>query len=247
MALPAAAEPVIAADGGIAGALIGTARAALGIGAADLAAAAGCDSQLVLDIEHGRLDPSLDTIDRMLNSVGLELRAGPAGNPNPAYASGRQDVAEVARIRDRAEADRVFRARHGLAAPGPPPGTQPDWDGSDPAPPRRIGAGEGRRCCGGWGHLLTLTARRDPDGTFHIPEPDGSAARTASGIARALAADGLALHVRIEPYDDHDDLLHLAAEADSDRHEQIMAANEAAVAGARRQAIAERAAATVRA
>lgn len=236
---------MIAAGGGVAAALIGTARAALGIGAAELAAAAGCDPQLVLDIEHGRLDPSLDTVDRMLNSIGLELRAGPAERPNPAYAARRPDAAEVARVRDRAEADQVFRARHGLAAPGSPPGAQPDWDGSDPAPPRHIGAGPGRRCGGGWGHLLTLTARRGPDGAFHIPEPDGSAATTATGIARALAADGLALHVRIETYDDHDDILHLAAESDPDRHDQIMAANESAVAGARRAAIADRAAATV--
>lgn len=246
MAQPAPdAETVPTAECGVAAALVGTARHALGIGTAELAAAAGCDPQLVLDIEHGRCDPAMDTVDRILNGCGLELRAGPAAHPNPAYASW-PDPAEVARIRHYAAAARTFRAQYGLRPPGPPPGTQPDWDGSDPAPPRRIGAGPSRRCSGGWGHLLTLTARPGPDGAFHIPEPDGSDARTASGAARALAADGLALHVRIETYDDHDDILHLAAEADPDRHDRLMAANESAVAGARQRAIADRAAATVR-
>ena len=247
MALAAVPKQDIAADSGVAAALVGTARAALGIGAAELAAAAGCAPQLVLDIEHGRLDPALDTVDRILNSVGLELRAGLAAQPNPAYAGPWPDAVEVARVRHYAEADRAFRARHGLAAPGPPAGTQPDWDGSDPAPPRRIGAGPSRRCSGGWGHLLTLAARRGPDGAFRVPEPDGSAPRAAAGVALALAGGGLAMHVRVEVYDDHDDVLHLAAEADPDRHDRLMAANENAVAGARRRAAADRAAATVRA
>ena len=236
------ADPGRPGTGGVAASLIRTARAALGMGAAELAAAAGCDYQLVSDIEHGRVDVALDTVDRMLNSVGLELRACAAAAANPAY-TGPPDPLEVARIREAAAGDRAFRSRHGLRPPGPPPGTQPDWDGADPAPPRRIGAGPGRRCSGGWGHLLTLAAERRPDGSFHIPAPDGTAERTESGIERALAADGLALHVLIEPYDDHDDILHLQAEADPARHDRIMAANKEAVAGARRQAAARSAAA----
>ena len=60
----------------------------------------------------------LDTVERLVNSVGLEVRAGGDGEPGPAAAvvSG----SEAARVR-RAFADLAgFRRSHGLRPPGPP-------------------------------------------------------------------------------------------------------------------------------
>ena len=54
----------------------------------------------------------------------------------------------------------------------------------------------------------------------------------AGELQRRLSAAGLSLHVRVEPYDDHDDLLHLAAEADPDRHRLLISRTEQAIAAA---------------
>ncbi len=58
--------------------LLRTAREALGCGVGDLAESAGCAERLVRRIEAGEVDPTLDTVERILNDSGLEVRAGPA-------------------------------------------------------------------------------------------------------------------------------------------------------------------------
>ncbi|WP_420638910.1 helix-turn-helix domain-containing protein [Candidatus Poriferisocius sp.] len=67
----------------VASTLVRTARLAMGVTVAELAEAAGCEQELLVDIESGRVDPTLDTVGRIVNSVGLELRAGPAHHPHP--------------------------------------------------------------------------------------------------------------------------------------------------------------------
>lgn len=62
-----------------------TARYAAGIDRAELGELAGCGEDLVSNIEDGQTDPSLDTVDRIANSAGLEIRAGWNDRAHPAY------------------------------------------------------------------------------------------------------------------------------------------------------------------
>ena len=57
--------------------LLRIARTATGVSAGELTASAGCAESLVTGIENGKIDPTLDTVNRLVNSVGLEVRAGP--------------------------------------------------------------------------------------------------------------------------------------------------------------------------
>ena len=116
----------------------------------------------------------------------------------------------------------AFRAQHGLPPPGPPPGTGSLWDGGDPAPSRPVGAGPHRSSSRSWAALVLAAAG--------LPSPVGPV--PAGELQRRLAAVGLCLHVRVEPYDDHDDLLHLAAVADPVRHRLLISRTEQALAAA---------------
>lgn len=141
--------------------LLRTARAALNLTTHDVATAAGCDLDLVERIESGDHDPVLDTLERLVNSVGLELRCGTAdsgvSDPNPAYR--RVDRGEVARLADAYGGEADWHARLGTDPPGPPAGTQPDREGRPPAPPRLFGAGLTRRVGGEWAALVLATLR----------------------------------------------------------------------------------------
>ena len=143
--------------GCLAGVLLLTARETLGVSQRELAAAAGCSEALVRRIESGDLDPALDTVERILNGSGLELRAGPAP-PDSRYCGPLIDPDEAARLRGALADARSFRRQLGAPPPGPPAGALPDWDGKDPAPPRPFGAAEGRRDGGGWATLLVRSA-----------------------------------------------------------------------------------------
>ena len=133
----------------LAAVLLLTAREALDVGPGEMATAAGCAPELVRRIEAGALDPTMDTVERILNGSGLELRAGP-GTPGDLYTGSRPHAAEAARVRSSLAAARAFRAELGAPAPGPPPRALPEWDGEDPAPGRPFGAAEGRTDGGGW-------------------------------------------------------------------------------------------------
>lgn len=228
---------------GSAAALVLTARAARGISASGLAQSAGCALSLVAGIEEGRLDPTLDTVERLVNSIGLEVRAGTRSEPNPAYMG--VSASEVERVRAAFEEASRFREAHGLRPVGVPCGVQPGWDGLGSAPARLFGAGPTRRDGGGWGAILlrgerALTqaalgrvaaaagvsaecAERVEDGTFRPP---------VSMVESLLAAMGSCLWVRLEPYDDHDDGLHLQARADPERYQRRLANGERAFASA---------------
>ena len=218
----------------LAAVLLRTARAALGITAAELASAAGCGEELVRRIESGELDPAIDTVGRIVHGVGLELRCGPRPEANPAYR--KVDDAEVARVAAAVAKARGFREEYGLGMPGPPPGTQRDWDGQDPAPCRLFGVGPSRRDDGGWAALLVWSARcelRMSPAEFAaaagISEADVARIETGERrpplgeVQRILNAAGIDLGVRLEVYDDHDDVLHLRASADEARHERTIA------------------------
>ena len=214
----------------LAGVVLRTAREALGIDRAALAIAAGCGEELVRRIESGDLDPALDTVERILNGSGLELRAGPSA-PTDSYRGPLVDVGEADRLRSFLADARSLRLRFGAPPPGPPTGALPDWDGEDPAPARPFGAAEGRRDGGGWAAVVVRSAiaesrsdRRAFARACGLDEED--LGRIASGeklpstgeLAALLARAGCGLRVRVEVYDDHDDGLHLSARADPVLH-----------------------------
>ncbi len=229
----------------LAGVLLTTAREVLGVEPQDLAAAAGCDEALVRSIESGDLDPAMDTVERILNGSGLELRCGP-GTPDRRYSGPVVDGDEVARLRTELAAARAFRREIGAPPPGPPAGALPDWDGTNPAPPRPFGAAEGRRDGGGWAALVVRSAiaesrnglnafahssELDHETLTHITE--GRTRPPMGKLAEILTRAGAGLEVRIEVYDDHDDGLHLSAQVDPDLHRPRRAAPHSAGISAR--------------
>ena len=137
----------------LAGILLRTAREALGCEVGELAEAAGCAEDLVRRIESGELDPALDTVERIVNASGLEVRAGPASGDGR-YSGTTPDPEEVARVRAAVEAGRALREDLGAPPAGPPVGAQPDWGGARIRPrpdtserPRAEATpGAGRRC-----------------------------------------------------------------------------------------------------
>lgn len=214
----------------LAGVLLATAREVLGVEPQELASAADCDEALVCAIESGAFDPAMDTVERILNGSGLELRCGP-GTPDRRYRGPAVDSDEVARLRVELAAARDFRREIGAPPPGPPAGALPAWDGTDPAPPRLFGAGEGRRDGGGWAALVVglarVTAQATPgrfaeacgiSGSRLGRIESGHTRPTVGELAEMLAATGEGLRVRIEVYDDHDDGLHLSARTDPELH-----------------------------
>ena len=215
---------------GLAAVLLCTAREALGVAQGELAAAAGCDEALIRRIEAGDLDVTLDTLERILNESGLELRAEPQ-RPDGRHTGPHADRREAARVRSALSEARAFRHELGAPPPGPPAGALPDWDGEDPAPGRPFGAAEGRRDGGGRAaglmRLARVAARATPSRfaqACDIAEPhlarveSGEARPTVGKLAAMLARAGTGLRVRLEVYDDHDDGLHLSAPADPELH-----------------------------
>ena len=223
----------------LAGVLLLTARDVLGATQRELAAAAGCSEEMVCRIESGVLDPALDTVERILNGSGLELRAGPAA-PNGRYRGPLVDRDEVSRLRASMAEVRSLHRQVGAPPPGPPAGALPDWDGEDPAPPRPFGAAEGRRDGGGWAALVLRSAIAEAQGdrsaSARACDLDEEAlARVTRGerrpstaeLAEILTRAGCGLRVRIEVYDDHDDGLHLNSRTDPDLHRPSLQATAA--------------------
>lgn len=228
---------------GVAAGLVLTARAALEIGVDELAGAAGCGVDLVDDIETGRCDPVLDTVERLVNSVGLEVRAGAGDGSGGVLAA--MFESEVRRVRQAFVEAVEFRGFCGLGPPGPLKGTQWDWDGVEPAPPRLFGAGPTRRDGGGWAAILVSGQRQRSGAALEdiAAAASVSPARVAgieagrirpptSELERLLSAMGAGLRARLEPYDDHDDGLHLQAVADPERYRRRLSNGEAAFSAA---------------
>ena len=215
---------------GIAAVLLRTAREVLEFSAEDLAEAAGCDAALVQRIEAGDLDPTLDTVERILNGSGLELRCGP-GQANASYAGPEPAAGEVGRVRSALDEVRAFRAELGAPPPGPPARALPDWDGTNPAPPRPFGAAENRSDGGGWAAVLVRSAIVEARTDLSTYARDcgvdeaalerisiGATRPSVQELAGIFTRAGSGLRVRIEVYDDHDDGLHLSARTDPELH-----------------------------
>ena len=228
---------------GLAAVLVRTARAARAMKVGHVAAAAGCGAGLVGAIEDGEGDPTLDTVGRIVNSIGFELRAGPGPGPDARYLA--VDQAEVERLAAEYQAAAARAAEFGWRPPGPPEGAQHDWDGQHAAPPRLFGAGRTRRDEGGWAAMLVRSERArvgldraglaaatgmGEDTVARVEQ--GDAVLPVGELQEVLAAMGASLEVRLEVYDDHDDVLHLKAAADPVAYEQRMRGDDELLAGA---------------
>ena len=180
------------------------------------------------------LDAAFDTIERLLNSVVLECRLGT--DPDDGLYTCGPGPAEVERLRKEVESTARFRAEIGLPALAVPGGTQPLWDGTDPAPARMFGSGDGRRDGGGWAAILVsfarFEARLDIDGYAertgltpqHLEAVESGELRPGSGeVERILIAGGTGIRGRLELYEDHDDVLHLRAMANPELTRQRIA------------------------
>ena len=212
---------------GIGVGLLLTAREVAGVDAAGLAAAAGCDVELVEAIEAGCVDACLDTIERLVNAVALECRIGPGADDG--LYSGGPDAGEVSRLRGELAAAAARRASLGLPALAVPEGAQLPWDGTDPAPPRQHGAGDTR--CGPGKSAILVRYFRSCAGRLSVSEyakrcgvaaekieqiESGAVRPGASAVEELLVRAGQGMRARLELYDDHDDGLHLLALADPD-------------------------------
>ena len=227
-------------DGILGAVVLKTGRAAAGVTAAEMAEAAGCHPALVAQIESGEHDPALDTLERLLNLIGLELRCGPRGKTNPLYWQ--VDPGEVHRLADDMRANREFWAQFNRGPSYyPPTGTQAAWDGTPPAPPRLFGAGPDRRNEGGWAAMLVRRLRSETTTSTTATDAEagigvntllrletglgletGAAQPGLAEVRRLFLASGKELWLRLEIYDPHDDVLHQQAAADADRFDQTL-------------------------
>ena len=200
--------------------ILQTARAALGLTAQDVAHAAGCAVALVEEIESGEHDPVLDTVQRMVASVGLDLRGGTRRVAHPAY--GQVHATEVRRLSSSWAEACADRAAVDAGPPGPMMALQLPWDGQPPAPPHLIGAGPTRRTGGGWAAILVRQFRShlqmgtaefaraaDLTVTTLASIEAGKTRPPVSQVQRLHTALGRALSMWVEVYDDHDDGLEL--------------------------------------
>ena len=206
--------------------LVATAREVCSLGPVAMSQAAGCDPALIEAIEGLALDPSLDTIERLVNAVGLEARYRPHRGAG-LYHSG-VPMAEVLRLRAEKAADLAHRAGLGLPPAGPLAGTQSPWDGTDPAPPRLHGADDTRAGPGKAAILIRYArslARCSIGSYASLASVDidylraveaGELRPTASTVEALLTRAGAGLDARLQLYDDHDDSLQALAAADPD-------------------------------
>ena len=204
-------------------------RTVTGLTDTDLAALAGCSVALIAEIDAGRLRPAFETLERIANAVGLELRVGVRRRTESSPASDRFD--DDGRVSEALAAENSWRASLGQGPLAPPSAAVPEWDGTDPAPARQVSAWPHRTDYGGhaavnvrYGRncVLQLDAESFAARIALTPSElsdieDGNVSLSLDDTESLLNHAGLEQFARLEPYDDHDDLLHLAAIAKRDR------------------------------
>lgn len=207
--------------------LVQALRSVAAVDAERLAAAAGCPTALVADIESARLRPAAETIERLANAVSLELRVQVVPRSQAPRVMDQFDD-DIDRVRDALDAEQAWRSTHGIPLLTPPPGVVPAWDGRDPAPPRQSSAWPTRTDFGGSTAAKISYARRC---VLRVNAAEcacragvspqvlddyetGRVALSMDATEAFLNAIGTEQRVRLEVYDPHDDLLHLSVLAD---------------------------------
>ena len=208
----------------IAAELMSTLSDVMGLSHREIAERAGCEAALIAAIESGRMDPALDTIDRIANSVGLEVRAVLTGAEHDMA-----NLAVVGSERDRVRAllEDAVAFRHDVLGLGPAvmdPELQLLWDGTDPAPPRQWSAGSHRGDDGGHAAtLLKLARQRAAVSQQAFAETIGIEVARLGALESGNIQPGIdelvallrraqfGLRLRLEIFDPHDDELHREA------------------------------------
>ncbi len=168
--------------------------------------------------------PAWETLERLANCVGLELRVG----VQPATGSGclrdRFDFG-LDRVREALDAENAWRFGLGLGPLAPPAETVPPWDGTDPAPARQVSAWPHRTDAGGhaainvrYGRNCVLGICRASFAALVELAPaelddieDGRVSLALDDTECLLNRAGLEQFAHLELYDSHDDLMHLDA------------------------------------
>ena len=224
---PLGHQPAVGAWGS---ALLDGLRRVTGVTDVELAEAAGCPVDLVAAIESGRIRPAWETLERLANSVGLEIRAGVRHCSDIAGVSARLDP-DFDSVREALDTENAWRAGLGLGPLGPPAETVPPWDGTDPAPAPQVSAWPHRTDFGGH---AAINVRYGRNCVLGVDEPafaasvelttaelldieDGHVTLSLDDTERLLNRAGLEQFAHLEPYDAHDDLLHLDAIAERSR------------------------------
>ena len=190
----------------------------------ELADAAGCSVDLVADIESGKIRPYFSTLERIANSVALEIRMGVRFRPFASPVSHRFDH-NLARVRGELAAENAWRLSLGISPVGPPAAVMPDWDGTDPAPIRQFNAWPNRTDGGGntainvaYGRNCVLRAdppqfaRRTGLSVEQLADIESGIVPLRLDHTEALLnRTNLEQYAHIELYDAHDDELHLLA------------------------------------
>ena len=210
--------------------MVGALRHVTGLTDRQLAAAAGCSADLIADVDAVQLRPACETLERIANAVGLEVRVGVRLRTDASSNSVRFDP-DLNRVREALAAENSWRASLGLGPLAPPPATVPEWDGTDPAPARQVSAWPHRTDYGGHS---AVNVRYGRNCVLHLDEASlagvvgltiaelsdiesGRISLSLDDTESVLNHAGLEQFARLEPYDDHDDLLHLAAIAERRR------------------------------
>lgn len=196
-----------------------------------LAESAGCDVGLVSAIESGQVRPTWETLERLANAVGLEVRVGVRPSTDTTAVSERFDD-DTDRVREALADHNAWRAGLGLGPLAPPSETVPKWDGTDPAPARQVSAWPQRTDFGGHTAINVRYGRncvqRVDEATFAAAVgltpaelrdiEHGRLSLSLDDTESLLNRAGLEQFAHLELYDDHDDLLHLDAIAEQQRH-----------------------------
>lgn len=196
-----------------------------------LAASAGCGVGLASAIESGRIRPTWETLERLANAVGLEVRVGVRPGTGTTAVSERFDVG-IRRVRKALDDHNAWRTELGLDPLAPPSETVPPWDGTDPAPARQVSAWPHRTDFGGHTAINVRYGRncvqRVDAATFAAAAgltpaelrdiEDGRVSLSLDDTESLLNRAGLEQFAHLELYDDHDDLLHLDAIAEQKSH-----------------------------
>ena len=228
---PLGHQPTVEAWGSV---LVEGLRRVTGVTAGELAEAAGCGVDLVAAIESGRIRPAWETLERLANSVGLEIRVGVRRCTDIAGVSARLDP-DFDRVREALDTENAWRAGLGLGPLGPPAATVPPWDGTDPAPARQVSAWPHRTDFGGHTAINVRYGRNcvlGVDETAFAASVElttaelrnieaGHVTLSLDDTERLLNRAGLEQFAHLEPYDAHDDLLHLDAIAKRSRTRRL--------------------------
>lgn len=190
----------------------------------------GCRPDLMDGILDGSIDPCIDTLERIANWLEMEIRINDDGAKGmfPAGAPDEAAMAEYRCLRDKETTEGWIRFGRGDIARGAAAqgfnasDIWPEWDGTDPAPGRRLSADFTRSDRGGMSAMLVrivasesrrpaadlLAAAGIPAGRVREID-EGTYRPPFQAIARIVELKQAGMRFMIGPYDSNDDFAQL--------------------------------------